>query len=152
MASAKLAELEHRAAASAAKALAAISLLATEAVLDVHDAIAAREELTERFVREIEREIDEAKRMLDTLGHPWQRGDRVEYETLRATWSRAFSSRSKDRRAELLRSWKDLRALHDRRLELLRDAAAMEQVSTGERAAVASQASPELHARRAHQR
>ena len=59
--------------------------------------------------------------MLRLLREPWQRGDRTEYEFMRISLDKALTARKKERQARLLEEWKDLLALGERRLELLRE-------------------------------
>ena len=106
--------------------LTAIRFLTGRAILENEKALTSREKLTERFLKEIGREIAEAKRFLNLLGHPWKHGEKsVEYEFMRISLDKAMTARKKDRRAELLRSWSDLLKLKEKRLELLREAIAL---------------------------
>jgi hypothetical protein len=106
--------------------LTAIRHLTRRAIVENERALTSREKLTERFLREIGREIAEAKRFLALLGHPWKHGEKsVEYEFMRIALDKAMTARKKDRRAELLRSWGDLQKLRERRLELWREEIAL---------------------------
>jgi len=58
--------------------LALISSLSNEALWETEEAIVARQELTQRFLKEIEKEIAEAMKMLRLLGQPWQ-ADKKQY-------------------------------------------------------------------------
>lgn len=51
--------------------------------------------------------------MLRHLGHPWQRGDRTEYEFMRIALDKALTSRKKERRERLLQDWRDLLELRE---------------------------------------
>jgi hypothetical protein len=102
-----------------------ITGLSEQALEETEDALAARRKLTQRFLREIEKEIAEALRMLRNLGQPWQRGDRTEYEFMRISLDKALTARKKERRERLLQSWRDLMELRQRRLELLRELAGL---------------------------
>lgn len=105
--------------------LTSIRSLAQRALDQNKQSVCARRKLTQRFLKEIEKEIAEAKRMLDRLGQPWQRGDRTEYEFMRIALDKAMTSRKKERRERLLQSWGDLLKLKEKRLELLREAMAL---------------------------
>lgn len=102
--------------------------LVEQALSQVDDALAERRTLTSRFLREIEKEIAEAKRMLDALGAHWKHGEQsLPYEQLRHALDRALTARTKDRRAELLRDWNDRLKLLERQLELKRELTALTQ-------------------------
>lgn len=101
--------------------LSRINGLSRQALEDTDQAISARRKLTQRFLREIEKEIHEAQRMLRFLGHPWQRGDRTDYEVMRISIDKALTARKKERRDRLLASWKDLLELKAKRRELERE-------------------------------
>ncbi len=94
------------------------------------DAITSRRSLTQRFLREIEKEIAEAVRMLRFLGDPWKHGDRTEYEFMRISLDKALTARKKERRARLLEEWKDLLALRERQLDLLKENLALDSASS----------------------
>lgn len=105
-----------------------IGELTERALHETDEALQERRELTVRFLDEIEKEIAEAKRMLDLVGDPWKHGEQsLPYEQFRHALDRAITARTKDRRAELLRDWKDRVALLERRLALLREMAAFKQ-------------------------
>ena len=105
----------------------AIQDLVEQALQDVDDASSRRRELTTKFLREIEKEIAEAKRMLDSLGDLWKHGEQsLPYEQFRHALDRAVTARTKDRRAELLRDWSDRLKLLDRRLEVIRELTALQ--------------------------
>ena len=108
-----------------------IASLSAEALHETEGAISRRRELTQRFLREIEKEIAETLKMLHLLGDPWKHGDRTEYEFMRISLDKAMTARKKERRARLLEEWKDLLALRERRLELLRENLALGLGSTG---------------------
>ena len=95
--------------------------LSDQALDEAEAALVARRKLTRRFLREIEKEIAEAIKMLRLLGDPWKHGDQTEYEFMRISLDKALTARKKERRARLLEEWKDLLSLHERRLELLRE-------------------------------
>ena len=102
--------------------LVAIAQLTERALLETEEALTERRELTSRFLREIEKEIGEAKRMLDLLGDHWKHGEQsLPYEQFRHALDRAITARTKDRRAELLRDWTDRLKLVARHQELLRE-------------------------------
>lgn len=106
--------------------LLAIQELVQDALHQIETASATRRELSKRFLGEIEKEIGEAKRMLDSLGDLWQHGEQsLPYEQFRHALDRAITARTKDRRAELLRDWSDHLKLVERRLEVLRELAAL---------------------------
>ncbi len=104
--------------------------LAERSLRQTDEALVHRRELTARFVTEINREIAEAKRMLNFLGDPWKHGDHTEYEFMRISLDNALATRKKDRRAELLREWKDLLRLRERRMELLRESVAFGSIGS----------------------
>lgn len=106
-----------------------ISELADKALDQTDETIAARRDLTKRFLREIEKEIAEAKRMLRLLGDPWKHGDQTEYEFMRISLDKALTARKKERRSRLLEEWKDLLSLHERRREMLRESVALKSAN-----------------------
>ncbi len=107
-----------------------IASLSAEALHETEEAISRRRGLTQRFLREIEKEIAEALRMLRLLGDPWKRGDRTDYEVMRISLDKALTARKKERRARLLEEWKDLLALTEKRLVLLRENLALDSASS----------------------
>lgn len=115
----------NRRAGPASDPLAEIAALSETSLQETEEAIAARHALTERFLKEIEKEIAEAMKMLRHLGHPWQRGDRTEYEFMRIALDKALTSRKKERRERLLQDWRDLLELRERRIEMMREAMAL---------------------------
>jgi Mg2+ and Co2+ transporter CorA len=119
---------QERRKSSPADPLAEIAELTERALNETEDALTERKQLTGRFLREIEKEIAEAKRMLGLLGDHWKHGEQsLPYEQFRHALDRAITARTKDRRAELLRDWKDRVTLLERRLALMRESAALEQ-------------------------
>ncbi len=101
--------------------LAEIGELIERALHETDEAMLERRELTDRFLDEIEKEIAEAKLMLDLLGDPWKHGEQsLPYEQFRHALDRAITARTKDRRTELLRDWADRMRLAERRMEALR--------------------------------
>ena len=102
-----------------------IAGLSDRSLQDVGTAIDDRRKLTRRFLREIEKEIAEAIKMLRLLGDPWKRGDRTDYEVMRISLDKALTARKKERRERLLQEWKDLLALREKQLELLREQIAL---------------------------
>lgn len=98
-----------------------ISLLSDIALSEAEDAIISRQRLTKRFLYEIEKEIQEALKMLKFLGDPWKHGDKTDYEFMRISLDKALTSRKKERRERLLQSWKDLLSLNEKKIELLRE-------------------------------
>jgi len=113
---------------SASDPLTQIFHLSTRALQDAEEAISSRKELTIKFLKEIEKEIAEAVKMLRLLGAPWKHGDRTEYEFMRISLDKALTARKKERRERLLQSWKDLMDLNQKRLELLRENMALSTV------------------------
>ncbi len=111
--------------------LADLRSLTSDALRNTELAIESREALTERFLHEIEKEIGEALRMLHSLGHPWKHGDRVDIESLRAGLDRALTARKKERRDQLLRAWRDLVQLRERKGEIQREQAALLSAKNG---------------------
>ena len=91
--------------------------------------------MTRRFLREIEKEISEAIKMLRLLGDPWKRGDRTDYEVMRISLDKALTARKKEWRERLLQEWKDLLALREKQLELLREQIALSAGRDGRRPA-----------------
>ena len=108
--------------------LQAIAHLSDRSIQETDTAIKDREKLTQRFLREISKEIAEALRMLRFLGDPWKRGDRTDYEVMRISLDKALTARKKERRERLLQHWKDLLALRERQLDLLRENIALSEV------------------------
>lgn len=106
-----------------------LSRFSERALEQTEDAIRERKKLTDRFLREIEKEIEAAVRMLNHLPDPWKEGDRVDVEALRISLDKAMTARKKDRRDQLLRSWRDLLDLRTRRLELKKELAALSSTS-----------------------
>lgn len=105
-----------------------ISRLSEQALLEAEDAIASRKELTQRFLKEIEKEIAEAVRMLRLLGEPWKHGDKTEYEFMRISLDKALTARKKERRERLLQSWKDLLDLMEKKRDLIKENLAFQGV------------------------
>ena len=108
--------------------LASITYLSQESLDQLEDALASRKKLTQRFLKEIEKEIAEAMKMLRLLGSPWKHGDRTEYEFMRIALDKALTARKKERRERLLQAWRDLLELRQKRIELLRELAALGSV------------------------
>ena len=97
-----------------------ISKLSSQALQDTEDAIASRKKLTQRFLKEIEKEIAEALKMLRLLGDPLKRGHLPEYEFMRISLDKALTARKKERRERLLQEWRDLLDLYQKRIDLLK--------------------------------
>lgn len=106
-----------------------IAHLSDQALHESDEAIIARQELTQRFLREIEKEIAEAVRMIRLLGDPWKHGDRTEYEFMRISLDKALTARKKERRERLLQAWKDLLDLKEKRRELERENLALGNIN-----------------------
>lgn len=102
--------------------------LSNRALAETKEAIISRQRLTKRFLNEIEKEIQEAIKMLKFLGDHWKHGDKTDYEFMRISLDKALTSRKKERRERLLQSWKDLLALNEKRLELLKENVAMNNI------------------------
>ena len=102
-----------------------IDSLARHSLADTDEAILERKDLAEKFLREIEKEIAEALKMLHLLGHPWKHGDRPEFEFMRITLDKALTARKKERRDRELQLWRDLVELRERRIQVLRELAAL---------------------------
>jgi len=102
-----------------------ISELSNQSIQDAEEAISSRKKLTEKFLKEIEKEIAETIKMLNLLGTPWKHGDRTEYEFMRISLDKALTARKKERRERLLQSWKDMLQLQEKRIELLRESLAL---------------------------
>ena len=102
-----------------------IRFLVEESLEQTDQAIRDRRRLTKRFLREIEKEIAEAVKMLRFLGEPWQRGDRPDYEAQRIALDKALTARRKERRERLLQEWRDLLELRAKRIEVLRELVAL---------------------------
>ena len=90
------------------------------------EAIQSRKQLTAQNQQEIEKEIQAATRMLKLLGDPFKHGDDYSKESMRIKLDRSISMRKAERRAERVRSWKDLHELDQRRIELLKRLATLE--------------------------
>lgn len=96
-------------------------------VSEVEAALQERKGLSQRFLKEIEKEIAEATKMLRLLGDPWKHGpDSLQYEFMRIALDKALTARKKERRERLLQSWKDLFELKQKMIELERDVAALQ--------------------------
>lgn len=107
-----------------------ISQLSNVALQNAENAIEDRKKLNQRFLKEIGREIKEARKMLDFLGDPWKHGDKTEYEFMRISLDKALTARKKERRERLLQEWKDLLDLHEKRIDLLKDNLALGNTET----------------------
>lgn len=118
---------------SSSDPLAQFSQFSQRALQDTSEAIVSRKELTRLFLREIEKEIAEAVKMLKLLGDPWKHGDRTEYEFMRISLDKALTARKKERRERLLQSWKDLLDLNEKRLELAKENSALQLAGTSVR-------------------
>lgn len=105
-----------------------IAQLSDQALHESNEAIVARQKLTRRFLKEIEKEIAEAMKMLRFLGDPWKHGDRTEYEFMRISLDKALTARKKERRERLLQAWKDLLDLKEKKRELERENLALREV------------------------
>ena len=78
-----------------------------EAIEEIDIALANREQLSQRFIDEIECETDEVKRHLGMLNPPWKTGFYPELEFLRLSFHKSITSRSKERRTEKLKYWEN---------------------------------------------
>jgi len=112
-----------------------IAGLSDQALQVTEEAIDQRKKLTQRFLKEIEKEIAEAMKMLRLLGEPWKHGDRTEYEFMRISLDKALTARKKERRERLLQAWKDLLDLKERKIELMKENLALHGFETSKSAA-----------------
>ncbi len=78
-----------------------------EAIHEIDEALAGRKVLNRRFLEQIDREAEEAKRFLGTLQPPWTMGFHPQVEFLRLSLHKSLTSRAKDRRSEELKCWEN---------------------------------------------
>jgi len=78
-----------------------------EAIEEIDAALVGRKQLNVRFIEQIDREAEEAKRHLNTLQPPWKAGFYPELEFLRLSLHKSLTSRAKERRGEQLKYWEN---------------------------------------------
>lgn len=93
--------------------------LFAEAIKEVDETILARKELSAKFRKQIEKEIQEVQNYLATLQPPWRAGFLPQYEFLRVSLHKNLTSRKKDKRSEELKLWEHLTGLLKERRELI---------------------------------
>lgn len=98
--------------------LSAIVRLAELELSRVEQEIRARANLSVLNQREIEDEIRSADRMRRALGDPFKHGDDYRKEKMRIDIDRSMSLRKAERRADRVRTWKDLLELYQRKIQL----------------------------------
>jgi len=79
-----------------------------EAIKELDDALAERKTLSERFIRQIHKEVEEVDYQLGFLNPPWKTGFYPELEFLRLSLHKSRTSRQKDIRSEELKYWQDV--------------------------------------------
>ena len=78
-----------------------------EAIEEIDAALVGRKQLNIKFIEQIDREAEEAKRHLNTLQPPWKMGFYPEIEFLRLSLHKSLTSRAKERRGEQLKYWEN---------------------------------------------
>jgi len=91
----------------------------TEAIEEIDRAIAARKELSRKFRKQIEKEIEEVKYNLSYLQPPWRIGFQPKVEFIRITLQKSMTSRKKDKRTEQLKLWEHVLGLVKERRKLI---------------------------------
>ena len=87
-----------------------------EAIQEIDKALAGRSKLNVRFLEQIDREAEEAKRYLNALQEPWATGFYPQIEFLRLSLHKSLTSRAKERRSEELKYWENgINLLKERR-------------------------------------
>ena len=78
-----------------------------EAIIEIDHALSGRKKLSGKFLEQIDREAEEAKRHLNMLQAPWKTGFHPEIEFLRLSLHKSLTSRAKERRGEELKYWEN---------------------------------------------
>jgi len=87
-----------------------------EAIQEIDKALTGRSKLNVRFLEQIDREAEEAKRYLNALQEPWATGFYPQIEFLRLSLHKSLTSRAKERRSEELKYWENgINLLKERR-------------------------------------
>ena len=82
-----------------------------EAIEELDKALASRNALSQKFLKQIEEEIKEVHYQLGHLNPPWKTGFYPELEFLRLSLHKGLTSRQKDIRTEELKYWQDVLAI-----------------------------------------
>ena len=88
----------------------------SEAIEELDGALAERKVLSQRFRKQIDKEIEEVHYQLGHLNPPWKTGFYPKLEFLRLSLHKSLTSRQKEIRTEELKYWQDvLSILKDKR-------------------------------------
>lgn len=79
-----------------------------EAIDEIDSALASRKVLSDRFLKQIGREMAEIYHQLRHLQPPWKTGFYPQVEFLRLSLHKSLTSRRKDIRSEELKYWEDV--------------------------------------------
>lgn len=80
----------------------------SEAIHELDHALATREALSQKFLKQIKAEIEEVYYQLGHLQPPWKTGFYPKLEFLRLSLHKSLTSRKKDIRSEELKYWQDV--------------------------------------------
>jgi hypothetical protein len=79
-----------------------------EAIEELDEALANRQVLSKKFVKQIDEEMKEIHYQLGHLNPPWKTGFYPKLEFLRLSLHKSLTSRQKDIRTEELKYWQDV--------------------------------------------